>query len=197
MSFDNFGTGVVCFHTLNLATTLIQVTDYITHTLFGSNNLKTHYRFHQSRSRLNTSTTECTGCTNFKRKGIRVNRMEFSVKNGNLKRFQWSTHQHTGFHCIGKAFFNCGQISPWQSFTLSGINKLQTTCPIRISRRNFNDNTCIVTFTTSLFLILFTQLYRTNDCLFVANLRTTLVALYTKFTTQTVNNNVNMEFTHT
>ena len=54
-----------------------------------------------------------------------------------------------------------------------------------------------MTLTTGLLLVLFTQLDSLGDGFLVANLRTTLVSLYTELSLKTVNDDIKMKLTHT
>ena len=196
-SFYDTSTRTTCFHTFNLSTTFVQVADYITHAFFRSNNFHLHDRFHQSRTCLFRSALECLNCTNFERQLVRVNRVEWTIDQCYLQFIQRIAGKDTVLHCFFKTFLNRRDKFLRNVTTLHFIDELQSTFEAFICRFDTNDDISKLTTTTRLFLVNFTKFNRFSDSFLVSNLRFTLITFNLEFTTQTVNDDIQVKLTHT
>ena len=78
------------------------------------------------------------------------------------------------------------------------VDKLQTTfLVVLIDRTYIDDDICILTTTARLLLVNLTVIYCLRDSFLVVNLRLTLVTLYLELTLQTINDNIQVQLTHT
>ena len=68
--------------------------------------------------------------------------------------------------------------------------------PFCINRPNFKNNISKFTTTTGLFFQYLTMFDSCLECFFISNLWSTLVYFYFKLTTHTVNNDFQVQFTH-
>ena len=184
-------------HTFNLAATFVQVANYITHRFLRSNHFHFHDRLHQYWFSLSASALECHLSTDFERQLVRVNRVETTINHGHFQFIQRITSQYTGLHSLVEALLYSGDILLRNITTLNDIFELKCSLEAFVSRLYANNHISVLTTTTGLLLICLTQLNSLRDSLAVCHLRTTLVTLNFELTFQTVDNDLQVELTHT
>ena len=124
--------------------------------------------------------------------------MEWTISQDYLQWIKRITCQYTILHCSLETFLNWRDKFLRNITTLHFIDKLQSTLSkVFINRTNCYDNISEFTATTGLFLINFTQFNSLCNSFLVVNLRFTLITFYFKFTFQAVDNNIQVELTHT
>ena len=123
--------------------------------------------------------------------------MERTIDDRYLQLVKRETGQNTVLHCRLESLLDGRDVLLRYITTLHFVDKLQGTLKLRIGRLYAADDVGELTTTTGLFLIYLAQLNCLRDCLAVRYLRTTLVALYVELTLQTVDNNLQVQLTHT
>ena len=197
MSLHDARTGTAGIHAFYLATTFVQVTNDITHALFRSNDLDLHDRLHEDRFSLSTSLFECHLSSDLEGQLIGVNRVETTIHEGYLQAVKRISCKNTILHSHLEALLNGWDVLLRHVTTLDNVFELKTAREVSVSRLNANDDVSELTTTTGLFLINLTQLNRSTDSLTVSHLRTTLVTLYLELTFQTVDDDLQVQLTHT
>ena len=197
LRLDDTCTRAAGVHTLYLTTTFVQVTDDVTHALFRCYHLDLHDRLHQLRFSLSRSLFERHLCSDLEGQLVRVYRVEATVEQRYLQAIQRITGEHTVLHSDLEALLYTRDVLLRHVTTLDNVFELKTTREVSVCRLNANDDVSELTTTTGLFLINLTQLNRSTDSLTVSHLRTTLVTLYLELTFQTVDDDLQVELTHT
>ena len=105
--------------------------------------------------------------------------------------------QNTSFHSFFNTFTNCRDVFLRNSTTNNCGFELVQFFSVGIHRLEFNFTVTILSTTTRLFSIFAVDVYGFSNSLFVCNLRSTYVSLYFEFTKQTVNDDFQMQLTHT
>ena len=195
--FHDTCAGASGIHTLYLTTTLRQVANDITHVLFGGYHLYLHDRLHQGRFRLHASVLERHLCADFERQLVRVNGVERTIDNGYFEFLQRIASEHTGLHSGLEALLDRGDIFLRNVTTLHLVHELQCSLELGVTRLYANNHIGELTATTGLLLVGLAQLNGLRDSLTVCHLRTTLVALYLELAFQTVDNDFQVQLTHT
>src|SRR5690554_1299946 len=193
--FNHAGTSFG-FHTLYLTTTLVAVTNNVTHILFGSYYFQLHNGLKQYRLRFTTSRLERLTRTNLTRKPIGVNREERAIQQFHFQVFNGKSSQNTILHSVFETFFYRWNVFLRHITTLHQVNKLQARLSF-VNGTNFNNDVGKFTTTTSLLLKHLTVFYSSANGFLVIYLRTSLVTLYFELALQTIDNLLQVQLTHT
>ena len=105
------------------------------------------------------------------------------------------TCQYTGIHSGAQTFFNTRNIFLRNVTADNRIIKFKT--GITFHRFKFNFNLSELTGTTGLFLVSVFNIARFRNGFTISYLRITNICINLKFTTQTINNNIQVQFAHT
>ena len=105
--------------------------------------------------------------------------------------------QDTGFHSLFDTFAYSRDILFRNSSTDNGRLEFVNLFAVCIHRLEFNFTVTILSTSTRLFCIFAVDVCRFGNGLFVCNLRSTYVSLYFELTKQTVNDDFQMQLTHT
>ena len=105
--------------------------------------------------------------------------------------------QDTGFHSLFDTFAYSRDILFRNSSTDNGRLEFVNLFAVCIHRLEFNFTVTILSTSTRLFCIFVFLINWLCKCLFVSNLWSTYVCFYVEFTKQTVNDDFQMELTHT
>ena len=124
--------------------------------------------------------------------------METSIHQFHLQAVHGVTAKHTILHCILEALLNSGNKFLRNITTRHRIYELKATFLVVFVHGTYVYNDVSkLTAATRLLLVNLTKVHRLSDGFLVVHLRLTLVALHLELTTQTVNDDVQMELTHT
>ena len=105
--------------------------------------------------------------------------------------------QNTGFHSFFDTFAYCRNVFLRNSTTNYSRFEFVSFFCVCIHWLKFNFTVTILSTSTGLFCIFMLNVNRFCDGLFVCNLRSTNVSLYLEFSQQTVNDDIQMQLTHT
>src|SRR5690606_12343409 len=116
-----------------------------------------------------------------------------AVKQRGLQAKQRITRQNTVLHLLSDAFFNGRDVLLRNDTTNDFVNKFET---FYIAGLEPDNHVTILATTTGLFHELVVDLDSRCDLFTIGHLRLTDVCVNAEFTTHTVDNNVEMQFTH-
>ena len=128
---------------------------------------------------------------------VGVDGVEATVKESHLKLLYRIACEDPILHGILEALLNCGDILLGHITALNLVNKLEAALEALVDGLDADDDVGELTTATGLLLECLAKLDGLGDSLLVGNLRTALVALYLELTTQTVDDDVEVELTHT
>ena len=192
------GTGTGGVHSFYLSTALVEVTDYITHVLFGSDNLQLHDGLHQYGLGLGTSAFIGLEGANLERQLVGVNGMEATVQQFHLEAVHGETTEDTTLHGRLKALLYGGNEFLGNVTASHLVLELQATSLVVFIHRTYIDNDIgKLTAATRLLLVHLTEVDSLGDGFLIVHLGLALVTLYLELTTQTVDDDVEVKLTHT
>src|SRR6218665_1103343 len=188
-------TGVTAaVHAADLATTAVQVTDHVTHVVFGGNDFDFHDGLEQRGFALRQTFAErCTG-SDLERQRGRVHVMVCTVVQGCFEVDAGEAGDNTVFLCSLKALFNAGDVFFGNRTT--GNVGFEDEAATNFTRFEADDNAGELTRTTGLLLVGVVDFTNFGDRLAVRNLRRADVCFDFEFALHTVDDDVEVKFTH-
>ncbi len=197
LSLDDTGAGTAGFHAFYLATTLVKVGDNVAHGFLGGYDLYLHDRFEEDRAGLFASLLEGLDGTEFERKLVGVDRVERTVENSNLEVFYGEAGEDAVLHSRSEALLDGGDKLLGDVAALDFVDKFEVAFETFVDGLYAYDDVCELTTAACLLLEYFAELDGTCDSFLVCNLGTALVALYLEFAAKTVDDDIEVELTHT
>ena len=120
-----------------------------------------------------------------------------SIIYGSMNTYYWESCKDTSFGSFFDTFAYCRDVFLRNSTTNNCRIKLEEFISVGIHRLEFNFTVSVLSTSTRLFCIFVFLINWLCKCLFVSNLWSTYVCFYVEFTKQTVNDDFQMELTHT
>ncbi len=170
--------GAACLHAFYLAATLVEVTDYVAHALFGGDNLYLEDRLEEYGACLFGSLLEGLDSAELERELVGVDGVERAVDYSHLEAIEWVSCEHAVLHSGLEALLNRGDEFLGNVTALNLVDKLECSFEFVVGGLNAYDDVGKFTATTGLLLEYLAEFDGLGDGFFVSNLGTTLVALY-------------------
>ena len=192
------GTAAAAFHAFYLTTALVQVTDHVTHVLFGRNHFELHDGLHEAGASLRASVLVSLESGDFERELIGVHGVERTVEEFDLEAVQGEATEHTALHSVLEALLYRGDEFLGDVTASHLVLELQAAfLEVFVYGTYVHDDVGELTATTGLLLVNFAEVHRLGDGFLVVYLGLTLVALYLELALQTVDDDVEVKLTHT
>mmetsp|Transcript_14496 Transcript_14496/g.24999 ORF Transcript_14496/g.24999 Transcript_14496/m.24999 type:complete len:620 (+) Transcript_14496:1166-3025(+) len=183
----------------HLATSRVDITQHITHRLLRSDHIDLHDRFHQSGTSLPQTFLHGSASGNFKRQNRRIDIVVGTIDQSGSD----SQHRETGNNTVAELAFQT-LLHTWNEFlgdgtTLDLVDKFKG----RLERVFLGDrlkldlNASILTRATRLLLVGVIHFRHAGDGLTVGDLRSTHIAFHLELSLHTIDNDFQMQLTHT
>ena len=185
------------FHTFDTATTGVDVTDNVAHVIFGYCYCYFHDGFQQNSVTFSHSFFESHGTSDLVSGFGGVNVMVGTIVNFSLNAQYGIAAQDTALHCLLNTFIDSGDVFFRNRTTNCRIYEFVVVFSICADRVETYFTVTILTTTTRLTNEFTFNVNFFAECFFVSYLRSTNVSFYFEFSQQTVNDDFQMQFTHT
>ena len=182
------------FHTIDRTTTSSYLTHNVTHVVLRNNNVNLHDWFKNNWVSLLSSVLQCQRSSNLKCSFRRVDFVVATIVELSLQVNQWVTGQDTILHSFLQTLFNGWNVFTRNDTTDNSIFEFETGTFFK--RRKFDPNVTVLTLTTGLANELTLCRGSRRKCFTVGNLWLTNSNFGVEFTTQTFNDDVQVQLTH-
>ncbi len=188
----NHNRGTRCFLALDHATTTVEIAHHVTDVIIRCGDFHVHDRLKNHRTGVLHAFTEASLCRDFERQSGRVNVMVLTVEQGELEVHGREACQHTTGSLNPDALFYSRNVF----LRNRSADNLVLELDLAFMRSELDLHFSELTRTTRLLLMGIGLDVRLRDRLTVSNLRCANVRFNAVFTTQTVNDDVEMQLAH-